>query len=114
MLQQPRRGLDQLAFYHVVEHGAHGEEPLCRHAQIGQTVVVHQYLLDDEGCNSLGKVGPSFHDAEAQRDDLRLQQERDHLAVIDFNQGANHAKRGQPEVLEGAPLADCVQEGVQE
>ena len=48
VLQKTGRWLDELILDHVVEHGADGEKALCGHAEIGQAVVVHEDLLDDE------------------------------------------------------------------
>ena len=62
------------------------------------------------------ELGALLHDLEAQRDDLRRQQEADHVDLIRLHQGADDTQARQPEVLEGAlcGLRVGVEEGVQE
>jgi hypothetical protein len=41
--------------------------------------VVEEDLLDNESGHGLGQLRPGLHDPQAQRDDLRRQQEVNHL-----------------------------------
>ena len=82
MLQQPNRlGLHQLV-YHVAQHSPHGVEPLVSVADVRQTRLVQQDLLNDEDRNSLGKFGTSFHDPQAERDYFRREEEVNHGRVV--------------------------------
>ena len=51
-------------------------------ADIRQTRLVQQDLLNDEDSNSLGELRPSLHDPQAERDYLRREQEVNHGRVI--------------------------------
>ena len=53
VLEKTRRRLLELSLNHVVEDGTDGEESLSCHAEIVQTIVVQEDLLDDESCNGL-------------------------------------------------------------
>ena len=71
-------------------------------------MLVQEDLLNDEGSHSLRKLGAALHDAQAQRNDLGLEQEADHIGVVHFHQGANHAERGESKVFEWPSLAHSV------
>ena len=82
MLQQPNSlSLHQLV-YHIAQHGPNGVEPLVRMADIRQTRLVQQDLLDDEDSNGLGELRSGLHDPQAERDDLRREQEVNHGRVV--------------------------------
>ena len=104
----------QLRLDHVVEDRAYSKEPLCSHTEIVQAIIVQQDLLDDEGGDSLRQISATFHDPQTERYDLGLQQEVDHRWVINLDQGANHSKRCESQVLKRSPFADCIQKWVQE
>ena len=92
MLQEARRWLQQLIFHHVVKNSAHCKKTFRRHAQVRQSIIVHQDLLDYESCNCLGQVSATLHNSQAQWNYLRLQQKGDHFSVVDFDKGADHTK----------------------
>ena len=74
--------LDQL-IDHVAENGPHSVEPFVRVADVRQTSLVEENLLDDEDGDSLGELRARFHDAQAERDDLRGQEEvNDGIVVV--------------------------------
>ena len=78
-----------LGNHHVVENCAHGEESLSRLAEVVQSGVVKQYLLDYEGCNGLAQLSASLHDSKAQRYYLCLKKEADDLRVVNFHEGTD-------------------------
>jgi hypothetical protein len=51
-------------------------------ANVVQSVVIKQDLLDNEGSDSSGELLSSLHDPEAEWDDLGLHQESDSITVI--------------------------------
>lgn len=64
MLQKANRLLvDQLS-NHITQHRANGVEALVRLANVLQTHVVKQDLLDDEDSNRLAELRTSLHDTE--------------------------------------------------
>lgn len=57
--------------------------------------VVQQDLLHDEGGHRLGQLRADLHGAQAQRDDLRGQEEVDHVRVVNLDsEGAEWRGRG--------------------
>lgn len=56
----------------------------------------------------------SLHDAQAEGDDLRGEQELDDLLVVRLDEGPDDAERREPEVLERSRLGHRVEERVQE
>jgi hypothetical protein len=93
--------LDELVD-HVAEDSADGVEALVRLADVGQTDIVQEDLLDDEDGNGLGKLGSGFHNAQAQRDDLGCEEEVDDFARVVLDKSANHTKGCKTEVLKWA------------
>ena len=82
MFQQPNSlSLHQLV-YHIAQHRPHGIEPLIRMADIRQTRLVQQDLLNDEDSNSLGELRAGLHDPQAEWDYLRREQEVNHGRVV--------------------------------
>jgi len=105
--------LDQLVD-HVAKHGADGVEALVRLTDVGQAGIVEQDLLDDEDRDGLAQLGAGLHDAEAQGDDLRREEEVDHLGGVVLDQGPDDAQGSQTEVLKWTRLGGGVQEGIEE
>ena len=62
---------------------------------MAQARIVEKYLLNDERGDSLAQLGAPLHNAKAQWNNLRLQQEADDLGVVDLDERANDAERGQ-------------------
>jgi hypothetical protein len=82
VLQESHRlTLDQLA-HHVAQHRPDRVEPLVGLADVGQSELVEQDLLDDEDGDRLGQLGPSLHDAKTEGDDLGRQEEVDDGRVV--------------------------------
>lgn len=100
---------------HVAEHCADSIEALVRLADVGEAHFVEEDLLDDENGDRLTELAPRLHDAQAEGDDFRGEQEVDDVAVVVLlDEGANDAERGEAQVLEGPCLARRVEERVQE
>ncbi len=76
-------------------------KPLRRDAHIVQSSVIQQHLLQNKSRHSFGQLASELHDLQTERNDLRLQQKRDHLSIINFDERADDAQRGEAEVLEG-------------
>jgi hypothetical protein len=76
-----RLRLDELVD-HVAEDGADGVEALVRVADVREPGLVEQDLLHDEDRDGLAQLAPRLHNPQAQRDDLRAQQEVDHAPVV--------------------------------
>ena len=113
VLQQAMRwGLDEHGD-HVAEHCAHSVETLGCGTDVVQPHLVKQNLLHNERGHGFAELAAGLHDAQAQRDNLRLEQKIDHLAVVNFDQRADHAQGCQAQVLEGAALRDRVEKRVQ-
>jgi hypothetical protein len=105
--------LDQLC-HHVTEDSSDGVESLVCCTNVVETVVVEEDLLHNEDGDCLAKLGASLHDAQAQRDDFRREQEVDDLGRIVLDEGADDAQARQAEVLERTRLGRRVEEGVEE
>ena len=82
--------------HHVAEHGTDSEEALRRGADVVQADIVQQYLLHDEGGDGFAQLAAHLHGAQAQRDDLRGQQEVDDLRVVHLR--ASHGS--QPSAID--------------
>ena len=93
VLEQSDRGLLSEGLDHVGEDGGDGVEALGRGADVRQPHVVEQHLLYDEGRHGLAELGPGLHDAQAERDDLRLQEKVYHVRVVHLHERADHAQR---------------------
>lgn len=113
MLQQPRGLLLHQLTDHVAEYSSNSIEPLVGGTDIVETVIVEQYLLDDENSNSLRQLGPSLHDSETQRNDLGREKEVDDFGRVVFDERANDAQARQTEVLEWTRLGRGVQKWVE-
>lgn len=73
MLEQTNSLLFDELGDHVAEHGSNGVEAFVGMADIGETHVIEQDLLDDEDSHRLAQFRAGFHDPKAQRDDLGRQ-----------------------------------------
>jgi hypothetical protein len=100
MLEQANSLLLDELVDHVAENCADSVEALVSLADVCQTNIVKEDLLDDENGNGLGEFGSSLHNAEAKRDDLGCKEEVDDLAGVVLDKGANHTERGQTKVFE--------------
>lgn len=114
MLEQASRLLlDELA-NHVAEHGADGVEPLVGSADIVESIVIEEDLLNDEYGDRLAQLGAGLHDAQAERDDLCGQEEVDDFGGVVLDERTNDAEGGETEVLEGPRLGGGVEEWIEE
>lgn len=109
VLQKSLRRLRQLVLDHEVQNVGHCEVAFRLHAQVLEAFFVHEDLLDDERGHGLRELGPPLHNAQTQWNDLSFDQKVDDSGIVNLDQGADHAKRRQPEVLEAAAFAHRVQ-----
>ena len=113
VLQKPlARLLAELDDHLAQDHGDVGE-PVVGLTDVVQTSLVQQDLLQDEGRHRLAQLRAALHDPQAERDDLGGEQEVDHLLLVGLHEGPDDPEGGEAEVLEGAGLADGVEEGVE-
>lgn len=114
MLEQTRcLLLDELA-HHVAEDGANCVEPFVRSANVVESVVVKENLLDDEDSDRLAELRPGLHDAQAEGDDLGGQEEVDNFRRIILHECADHTEGGQTEVFEWSRFGSGVEERIEE
>lgn len=100
MLEQSYGLLFHQLLDHVAENGSDGVEPLISLADVIETHIVHQDLLNNENGHCLAQLRPSLHDAQTERNDLSSEQEVDDLGRIVLHQRANDAQRCETEIFE--------------
>lgn len=115
VLQQPDRlTLDNLR-HHVAQHGPHCIESLVRLADVRQTHVIQQDLLNDENRDRLAELRAGLHDAKAQGNDLGGEEESDDVRVVVLlDQCPDDTERGETQIFKGAGLGGGVEEWVEE
>ena len=113
MLQQPLARLLAQLDHHLAQDHGHVGEPVVGLADVVEAGLVQQDLLQDEGGHRLAQLRAALHDPQTQRDDLRGEQEVDHLLLVRLDEGPDDPEGGEAEVLEGPGLADGVEEGVE-
>lgn len=113
VLQEAGRLLLHKLGNHVGEHSANGIESLVGRADVVESAVVEQNLLNNEDGNGLTQFGSSLHDSEAQGDDFGGQQEVDDLGRVILDKSTNDTERGETKVFKGSRLGRGVQEGVE-
>lgn len=74
---------------HIAQDGTHSIESLIGSADICKADIVKQDLLNYENGDRFAELGTSFHDAEAEWDDLGGQQEVDHVGGVILHQRAD-------------------------
>jgi hypothetical protein len=82
--------------YHITENSANSIKPFVCGADVVETVVVKQYFLYDEDGHGFAKLRASFHNAKAERYDLRCQEEVDDFGGVVLDKSSDDTKRGQP------------------
>jgi hypothetical protein len=82
-------------------------------ADVRQSAVVEQDLLENEVRNGLRQLRAALHDPQAQRDDLGGEQERDDFLLVGLHQCPDDAETRQTQVLKGARFRRRVQERVE-
>ena len=97
---------------HIAEDCANGVEPLIGCANVRQANVIEKDLLDDENRNGFAQFRTGLHDAKAEGNDLRGEQEIDHVRGVILHQSPNDTQRGETKVFERAGLRGRVEEGV--
>lgn len=79
MLQKSRSLLLDKLVDHVAQHRSDSIKTLVCRADVIESVVVEENLLDNEDGNSLAQLGTSLHDAKAEWNDLGGKKEVDHI-----------------------------------
>lgn len=64
---------------HIAENCADGIEALVGGADVAQTDIVKEYLLNNEDSNGLAQLGAGLHDAETKGNDLGGQEEINYI-----------------------------------
>ena len=82
--------LDELAD-HVAQDGSHGIKALVCRANVVETVVVQEYLLNDEDCHRLAQLGSRLHDSKTEGYYLRSKEKIDDLGRIILDKGPDDA-----------------------
>jgi hypothetical protein len=104
MLQQADGLLLDELVHHVAQHSAHGVEALVGLADVGEAGVIEENLLYYKYSDSLAQLGARLHDAKAQRDNLRSEQEVDNLRRIVLDEGANDSERCEAKIFKRSAL----------
>ena len=113
VLQQPLAGLLAQLYHHLAQDHGHVGEPVVGLTDVVEPSLVQQDLLEDEGGHSLAQLGAALHDPQTQWDDLRGEEEVDHLLLVRLHEGPDDPEGGEAKVLEGPGLTDGVEEGVE-
>ena len=98
---------------HLAQDHRHVGEPVVGLTDVIQSSLVQQDLLQDEGGHSLAQLRAALHDPQTERDDLRGEEEVDHLLLVRLHEGSDDPEGGKAKVLEGPGLTDGVEEGVE-
>lgn len=85
--------------YHARQDSTNSVKSLRCGTDICQSIVVQEDLLHNKCCDCFRQLGTRFHDAEAERDDLRLQKEIHYVGIVDFDQGTDNAEGGQSQIF---------------
>lgn len=104
MLQEPDGLLVNELSDHITKNSANSVESLVGLADVLQSHVIEQDLLNDEDSNSLAEFRSSLHDTEAERDDLCGEEEVDDFCRVILDQSADDTKRRQAKVFKGSRL----------
>ena len=96
MFQQPLRRLLFDTFHNVIKHTANLNNPyrvqsIKSLAQVIQSVLIIQNLLDNKSRDSLAELAASVHDPQAQRNDFSVDQKVDHFWIICLDQSSNNS-----------------------
>lgn len=91
VLQETHGGVQMHGVQHVGEDRGDRVEALSRGADIVEAHVIEQDLLDDERGDGFGQLGAGFHDAQAQGNDLGLEQEINDIGIVDLDQGTDNS-----------------------
>jgi hypothetical protein len=75
-------------------------------------VVIKKDLLHDEYGHSFAKLGASFHDSQAQRDDFRCKEKVDDIGGIILDKSTDDTEGGQSQIFERSGLRGSIKEGV--
>jgi hypothetical protein len=114
MLKEPCSLLLHELGDHVAEDSADSIEALVGGANVVQSVVIEQDLLDDENCDSLAELRARLHNPQAKRDDLSREKKVDHLARVVLNKRADDSEGRQAKILERAGFRRGVEKRVEE
>lgn len=74
---------------HVSENVRNGEKTFRGGTDVLEASIVKEDFLEDKDGDGLGKLGRGLHDAQAEGNDIRAQQESDNLRRVDLNESTN-------------------------
>lgn len=89
-----------------------GDKTVGGHADVVEADFGGEDLLHDEGRNGARELRRALHDAEAERHDVRREQELDDLDLVGLDERADDAEAGQAEELVGFVAGRGVEERV--
>ena len=113
MFQQANSLLLDELIDHVAENRTDGVETLIGLADIRKANVVKENLLNNEDCNRFAELRASLHDAKAERNDLRGQEEVDHIGGIVFDEGADDAEGSEAQILKWPGFGCSIEERIE-
>jgi hypothetical protein len=87
---------------HIREHSSDSVEALIGLADVSQSHIVEEDLLNDKDGNSLGELRSRLHDSQTERDDFGGKQEVDDFAGVILNKRADDTEGGKAQVFERA------------
>lgn len=115
MFEQPHRLTLHNLTDHVTQHRPHRIKPLVGLADVRQSHIIQQDLLNDEDGYGLTEFRASLHDPEAERDDFGGEKESDYVGIIVlFYQSTDDTEGCETEVFERTSFAGGVEERVEE
>ena len=114
MLQQSHSLLLHQLADHIAQDGADGVETLICLADVTQTNVVEQDLLDNKDGYCLAELRACLHDAKTEGDNLCCEEKVDDLGRVVFDERTNNAKGGKSEVFKRTGFGSRVKKGIEE
>jgi hypothetical protein len=99
---------------HVAEDRTNSIETLVCGTDVVKAVVVQKDLLNDEDGYGLAKFRTCLHDAQAERNNLRGQEEVDDFGRVILDERTDNTQARKPEVLERPRFGSGVKKGVEE
>ena len=114
VFQQPRRLLFNELRNHIAEHCTNCVETLVCSANVIQSMIIQEDLLNDEDSDSLAKFRARLHNSKTEGNNLRCEEEVNDIRRIILHEGSDNAKRGKSQVFEWARLRRSVEKRIEE
>ena len=99
---------------HIAQDRSHSIESLICGADVVQSMIIEENLLDDEDGHCFAELRTGFHYSKAQRNDFCGQQEVDDIRRIVFDKSPDDAEGCKTQVLKGSRFRGGIEEWVQE